>query len=156
MRCLRRAGFCASSFCCSFCSCFACFLRSFSNSLSFLRSLLFDQSFFFSAFSFFLLTTNMLVGRFFSPGPSITPESHNPAVVIGSYADWVFLDLRSGDDARESVGGWAIFIVVRTGMGVVGVGVVVAGGVSGRVSSLMRKSSPLRLLCRSSSVSGSA
>jgi hypothetical protein len=91
----------------------------------------------------------MLVGRDLSPLPSTTPESHNPAVVTGLYADCDLPVLALLGDAGEgglnSLTGSTIWTAVGVAVGVL--------GVSGRASSLIRNNSILRFDCRSSSVS---
>lgn len=109
------------------------------------------------------------MGRFLRPGPSVTPESHMPVVVMGAYADCVFLERSVCGMAGERRG------EASSGVGEVGpsgdagmtIGDGIAGG-SGRVdsaegrsigegscSSLMRSSSTLRFIVRSSAVSAS-
>lgn len=126
---------------------------------------------FLSSFLFRSLMTNMLVGRRLSPGPSVTPESHMPAVVMGLNADWV-LRVRSesgrrgegrsmGDDGLSVEGRMTVGVgMTRTGgrggasaAGVSG-GDTVLTGVGGAMC-LRRSISWLRLFSWSSSVSES-
>lgn len=117
------------------------------------------------------------MGRLLSPGPSVTPESHIPAVVTGLKLDRVFRvrsgsgsigDSRAGESGGEDQGsgefppsedgeittGEGKEVSKRVGM--TSSAVVSIEGRStgvGKASSLMRRSSALRFPCRSSSLS---
>lgn len=125
---------------------------------------------FFSSFLFRSFMTNMLVGRLLRPGPSVTPESHMPAVVIGLNADCV-LRVRSDSGScgeGRSIGDAGPSVEGRM---TVGVGMTRTGGRSGAwtaglsigessigvgsASCLSVRISSLRLFSFSSSVSES-
>src|SRR5690242_473676 len=88
---------------------------------------------FFSSLFFRSFMTNMLVGRLFSPGPSTTPESHMPAVVIGLYADFVLrVRFESGNCGEGRSMGEAGSVKERIA---VGAGMTSIGGREGALTS---------------------